>query len=77
MNYPRKKNPNTLQQKKPDPFYKYTSMAVKMIVVVVVFSFGGYKLDEVLALEFPVFTLAGSLLGTILAIYSVIRDLLK
>lgn len=52
-------------------------MAAKMIVVVVVFSFGGYKLDEVLELGFPVFTLAGSLLGSVLAIYSVIRDLLK
>lgn len=66
-----------MQPKKPDSFYKYTSMAAKMIVVVVVFSFGGYKLDEVLELGFPVFTLAGSLLGSVLAIYSVIRDLLK
>jgi len=66
-----------LQKKRPDSFYKYTSMAAKMILIILVFSIGGYKLDEWLELKFPVFTLVGSLAGSVLAIYSVIRDLLK
>lgn len=52
-------------------------MAAKMLVVILVFTLGGLKLDEITPFKFPLFTLIGSLAGAILAIYSVIRDLLK
>lgn len=52
-------------------------MAVKMIVVIVVFVFGGLKLDEYIPMDFPVATLVLSLAGVSLAMYAVTRDLLK
>ena len=52
-------------------------MAGKMILIILAFKFGGYKLDEQVKIEFPVFTLIIILLGVSLAIYSMIKDLLK
>ena len=65
------------QKRQPDSFYKYTSMAGKMILIILAFTFGGHKLDEQVKIEFPVFTLIFILLGVSLAIYSMIKDLLK
>jgi F0F1-type ATP synthase assembly protein I len=70
-------------EKKPSPrnqsgFIKYTSIAGKMIVIIVAGAFGGLKLDEVLEMEkVPVFTLVGTLLAVSLAMYVVIKDISK
>ena len=66
-----------MQKKPPKDFYKYTEMSFKMIVIILVFTFGGLKLDEYLDLSFPIATLIGALAGSGLAIYSMIRDLIK
>jgi len=50
-------------------------MAFKMIVIILVFTFGGMKLDDYLEPSFPVSTLFGALLGSGMAIYSMIKDL--
>ncbi len=63
------------QKKQPNSFYKYTGMAFKMIVIILVFTFGGMKLDDYLEPSFPVSTLFGALLGSGMAIYSMIKDL--
>jgi len=58
-------------------YAKYSSLAVQMIVIILLFVFGGIKLDKWLKLEFPVFTVVLSLAGTGLAIYYGVKDLLK
>ena len=52
-------------------------MAGKMILIILAFTYGGFKLDEQVDMEFPVFTLILILLGVSLAIYSMIKDLIK
>ena len=65
------------QKKKPlENYAKYSSIALQMLVIILIGVFGGIKLDEWLNLAFPVFTVVLSL-AVILAIYSVIKDLLK
>jgi len=66
------------QKKKPlENYAKYSSIALQMLVIILIGVFGGIKLDEWLNLAFPVFTIVLSLLAVMLAIYSVIKDLLK
>ena len=65
-------------QKNPLRNYaRYSNIAIQMLVVIVAGVFGGYKLDELLKLKFPVFTLVLSLSSVILAIYLAVRDFLK
>lgn len=52
-------------------------MATKMMVILLAFTFGGRWIDQHYELAFPVATLVGALLGSGIAIYSMIRDLLK
>ena len=70
-------NKKNLLEKQPNSFYKYTGMATKMLVIVLVFTFGGVKLDEYTNMNFSLFTLIGALSGSVLGIYSMIRDLTK
>ncbi len=58
-------------------YAKYSSIAVQMLVIILIGVFGGIKLDEWISWEFPVFTSFFSILSVFLAIYYVIRDLLK
>jgi len=59
-------------------FYaKYSNMALQMIVIILLGTFGGLELDEFLKWGFPVFTVLFSLISVILAIYISIKDLLK
>lgn len=58
-------------------YAKYSSIALQMLVIILLGVFGGVKLDEWLNLEFPVFTVILSLLSVTIAIYSVVKDLLK
>ncbi len=48
-----------------------------MIAIILVGVFGGIKLDEVVAFEFPVFTVVLTILSVFLSMYFVIKDLLK
>jgi hypothetical protein len=65
-------------QKNPLRNYaKYSNIAIQMLVVITAGVFGGYKLDELLKLKFPVFTLVLSVSSVILAIYLAVRDFLK
>lgn len=58
-------------------YAKYSSIALQMLVIILLGVLGGVKLDEWLNLKFPVFTVILSLLSVIIAIYSVVKDLLK
>jgi hypothetical protein len=48
-----------------------------MIAIVLIGIFGGIKLDHWLGLKFPVFTVSLSILSVFIAVYLVIKDLLK
>ena len=68
------------QQKQKDKFSvyaKYSNMAFQMIAIILIGTFGGFKLDEFLNWGFPLFTVVLSLLSVVLAIYISVKDLLK
>lgn len=52
-------------------------MAFQMMAIILVTTWGGVKLDKVLNLETPVFTIVLSLLGVFAAIYTSLRDFIK
>ncbi|MEZ4720839.1 MAG: AtpZ/AtpI family protein [Flavobacteriales bacterium] len=52
-------------------------MTTKMLVVILLLTFAGIKLDELVEFDISIFTLLGALLGSALAIYLMIRDLLQ
>ncbi|CAG0960963.1 hypothetical protein FLAV_00699 [Flavobacteriales bacterium] len=63
-----------MKKNQPNDFYKYTSMASKMALVILAGVYGGKKIDEKLNLSFPAFTLILSIISVSLAIYIVIKD---
>lgn len=66
------------QKKKAlNAYARYSSIAFQMLVIILAGVFGGRELDKWLELDFPVFTLILTILAVILAIYFVIKDLLK
>lgn len=58
-------------------YAKYSGIAFKMGAIIFIGTFGGLKLDEYLNFDKHFFTITLSLLSVILAIYSVIKDLIK
>jgi F0F1-type ATP synthase assembly protein I len=56
---------------------RYTSMATQMAITIFLGVWGGMKLDQSFQFEKPVMTLICSLLGVVLAVYIVIRDVLR
>ncbi|MBG0860845.1 MAG: AtpZ/AtpI family protein [Bacteroidales bacterium] len=58
-------------------YAKYSALALQMIVIIVVTTFSGVKLDELLKLHTPVFTIILSLLGVFGGIYFAIKDFIK
>jgi hypothetical protein len=65
--------------KKPpiNDYARYSGMGIQMLVIIGLGTYGGIKLDELLKIKFPVFTIVCSLASVALAIYVVIKDLLK
>jgi len=63
--------------KKATSFLRYTSMASQMAITIFLGVWGGMKLDSYFQFDTPVMTLICSLLGVTLAVYIVIRDVLR
>lgn len=59
---------------RPNDFYKYSGMAIKMAVVIAAGVYGGMALDDRYSPKTPWFTLLFSLAGVGAAIYIVIKD---
>jgi F0F1-type ATP synthase assembly protein I len=57
-------------------YARYSSIAFQMLAIILLGVFGGYKLDGWLN-TIPVFTVLLSLLSVVIAIYSVVKDLLN
>ncbi|MCF8345586.1 MAG: AtpZ/AtpI family protein [Bacteroidales bacterium] len=49
-------------------------MGVQMLVIIAVFTWAGSRLDQRAAIEKPIYTAVLSLLGVIIAIYTVLKD---
>jgi ATP synthase protein I len=73
----KKKNPKNLSNKGIRDFARYSGMAFQMIGIILVTTWGGVKLDELLKFETPVFTIILSLLGVFAALYTVLRDFIR
>jgi len=58
-------------------YARYSSLAFRLIAIVLLGFFGGMKLDQLLNFEFPVFTLVLAFAGLFLSLYLLIKDLLK
>ena len=56
---------------------RYTSLATQMAVTIFLGVWGGMKLDSYFQFDAPVMTLICSLSGVTLAVYIVIRDVLR
>jgi len=68
---------NNQEKKQLNNYAKYSSIAFQMLAIILIGVFGGVQLDAWLKLSFPVFTVILSLLSVSLAIYTVVKDLLK
>jgi len=52
-------------------------MAFQMIVIILITTWGGIKLDKLFGLSTPVFTIILSLIGVFAAIYTAVKDFIK
>ncbi|MGB8357367.1 MAG: AtpZ/AtpI family protein [Bacteroidales bacterium] len=57
-------------------YSRYTTIAIQMVVIIVVASLGGVKLDK-LADTKPLFTIILSLLGVAAAMWLIIKDAIR
>ena len=58
-------------------YARYSNLAFRLIAIVFLGFFGGMKLDQVLSLKYPVFTIVLASAGLFLSLYLVIKDLMK
>jgi len=69
---------NTNEQKKKSKslnnYGRYSSLAFQMIVILGLGVWGGIKLDGLLHLSFPIFTVILSFIAVLLALYSGLKD---
>lgn len=56
---------------------KYSGLAFQMITIILLILFGGFKLDEYLENEFPLFTIIGAFGGVVLSLYITLKDLFR
>jgi F0F1-type ATP synthase assembly protein I len=57
-------------------YSRYSTIAIEMVVIILIASFGGVKLDKAAGTE-PVFTVILSLLGVVTAMWLVIKEALR
>lgn len=72
-----KKKPNERSNLRSNAFIRYSSMGTQMAIIIMLGVWGGKKLDEAYPRGFPLFTLICSLIGSIVAMYLAIKDLLR
>ena len=58
----------------PNAIVKYSGLSFQIAISILAGVYGGKYLDERWQLESPVFTLIGSILGLVLAMYIVIKE---
>ncbi|MCX6234899.1 MAG: AtpZ/AtpI family protein [Bacteroidetes bacterium] len=60
-----------------DNYARYSSIAFQMLFIILAGVFAGVKLDDLVNIRFPVFTIILSLGSVVLAIYYAIKDVIK
>lgn len=65
------------KKKDVNNFAKYSSISFQMLATIGVFAFIGYKLDEYQHTNSPIFTAIFSLIGVIISLYQVVKQLNK
>lgn len=65
------------QQEQPNLFFKYSSIALQMGVVIGLSTWGGVKLDDHFKNATPVFTIVLSLLGIAAGLYLALKDFIN
>jgi F0F1-type ATP synthase assembly protein I len=60
-----------------DNYARYSSIAFQMLFIILAGVFAGIKLDDLVNIRFPVFTIILSLGSVVLAIYYAIKDVIK
>ena len=73
----KQKNQKNPLNKGLQDFGKYSGLAFQMLVIIGVMTWLGVKLDEILGLTTPVFTIILSLLGVFAGIYTAIKDFIR
>ena len=56
-------------------FIKYTNIAFRMIIIILVGVFAGVKLDDYFNVDSSIFTLIFSLLAVLAAMYTIIKEI--
>ena len=59
-----------------DAYSRYSTIAIQMVVIIVIMSLGGVKLDKWVGTE-PLFTVILSLLGVVASMWLVIKEALR
>ncbi|HEY6064088.1 MAG TPA: AtpZ/AtpI family protein, partial [Chitinophagaceae bacterium] len=72
-----KKSSKNQENKGLRDFGKYSGLAFQMIAIILVMTWCGIKLDKVLGLSTPVFTIILSLLGVFAGIYTALKDFIR
>ena len=76
MNDPKPENRKE-NQRNTNNYMKYSSLAFQMLGTIVLFTYGGYKLDEWQQNKIPVWTLVLSLASIAGSLYMFIRSVTK
>lgn len=75
---PSEQEQSSKKKLQPTNYGKYSAMGLQMATIIGLGTYVGIKIDEFLELgKAPVFTIIFSLFSVVLAIYFVVRDLLK
>ncbi|MBA2612923.1 MAG: AtpZ/AtpI family protein [Bacteroidetes bacterium] len=64
-------------QKQPNQLIKYSNLGIQMAAIIGISAWGGTKLDEYYKNQTAVFTIVLSLLGIAVALYIVLKGLIK
>ena len=70
------KNPKNNGEKGLEAYSRYSTIAIQMVVIIVVTTLGGVKLDRWIDTK-PVFTVILSLLGVAAAIWLIIKEAIR
>ena len=65
------------KRQQPNAILRYSGMATQMAIIILVFVFVGRWLDGHFATEKPFYTAGLTVLGVVLSVYYMIKDLMK
>jgi F0F1-type ATP synthase assembly protein I len=65
------------KKKNINNFARYSSVSFQMLATIGLFAFAGYKIDEYRHSKTPIFTAILSLIGVIISLYQVVKQLNK